>query len=337
MQKVVAVIVTYNRLSKLKYALECYDKQTIPFHSIIVVDNNSTDGTIEYLKEWETQRVQYDKYVLYLDTNKGGSGGFFEGEKYAMELNPDWIYIADDDAYPEIHMVEKFQLFYKQHSTEKIAAICTSVWDMTNSIMYYCRSHTKFLGDDFVLIPSTESEYKKSYFEFNCLSYVGAFISTSALVEFGLVNKDFFIYQDDVEHSIRINKFGKMYCVPSMKIVHDSVPSKQMTDEELSKILWKEYYAIRNRNYMLLKHKRKIGIKSITKQLGMIRSRRENTLSPYDRMVIEGCKDALFGNLGIHLVYKPGLNVNNVENLPYPKFLWTILYWIFRFVRIFKK
>ena len=44
------VIVTYNRLAKLQYALECYDKQTMPFRTLIVVDNNSTDGTKEEIE-----------------------------------------------------------------------------------------------------------------------------------------------------------------------------------------------------------------------------------------------------------------------------------------------
>ena len=34
-----AVIVTYNRLEKLRNALSCYEKQTAPLRTLIIVDN----------------------------------------------------------------------------------------------------------------------------------------------------------------------------------------------------------------------------------------------------------------------------------------------------------
>lgn len=334
---IVAVIVTYNRLSKLQYALECYDKQTIPFNTLIVVDNNSTDGTIEYLKDWELQKTQYNKHVIYLPNNVGGSGGFYAGEKYAMTLSPDWVYIADDDAYPEVQMIEKFYKFQSQHQNEKIAAVCTSVWDMTDSIMYSCRCRTEIKNHLFSIKPVNHEEYSKPYFTFNCLSYVGGFISAKALEEVGLVNKDFFIYQDDVEHSMRLSKYGVMYCIPDIKIIHDSVPGNQMTSDQIARILWKEYYAVRNRIYMLLKNNYLVGILSICKMLGNIKSRRENSLSACDKMTIEGCKDALIGKLGLHSIYRPGLDTRTATNLPYPTCLWQILYWVFRLTNLVKK
>lgn len=336
-QKVVAVIVTFNRLSKLQYALSCYEKQTVPFDTLIIVDNNSTDGTIEFLKEWQENNTKYNKHVIYLSTNVGGSGGFYAGEEYAMSLNPEWIYIADDDAYPEIDMVEKFLEFYSKHSNEKIAAICTSVWDMTNTIMYGCRSHAKFSNQKLSIIPASVDEYKMHFFEFNCLSYVGGFISAEAMKERGLVNKDFFIYQDDVEHSLRLNKYGKMYCVPSIKVIHDSVPPGFMTVAQISKILWKEYYAVRNRGYMLLKINYIIGVKYLFNQLYNIKSHKDKSLSPTDKMTIQASKDAFMGRLGLHSVYRPGLDVDKTTKLPYPRILWKILYYIFRFIKLIRK
>ena len=328
MQKVDAVIVTFNRLAKLQHALDCYDKQTIPFRTLIVVDNHSTDGTIEFLKEWEKLQAKYAKHVIYLPSNAGGSGGFYEGEKSALTLNPDWVYVADDDAYPEKQMVEKFEEFYVEHKEEKVAAICTSVWDMTESIMYGCRCHAELSKHAFKIYPSAVEEYRKPYFEFNCLSYVGGFLSAKALKEKGLVNKDFFIYQDDTEHSMRLNTYGKMYCVPGIRVDHDSVPSSQMSGDQLAKILWKEYYAIRNRTYMLLKLDRRAGINAIYEHLSAIHSHKDKSISPVERMVIEGSKDAYLGRLGIHPIYRPGLDVRTTSRLPYPKLAWQIIYFI---------
>lgn len=56
MKNICVLIVTYNRLNKLKKSLEAYDKQIVLPKRIVVVDNCSNDGTKEYLVEWEQQK-----------------------------------------------------------------------------------------------------------------------------------------------------------------------------------------------------------------------------------------------------------------------------------------
>ncbi|REJ82299.1 MAG: glycosyltransferase family 2 protein [Bacteroidetes bacterium] len=46
-----AVIPTYNRRNMIGHAIDSVLRQSYPAHEIIVVDDGSTDGTIEYLKE----------------------------------------------------------------------------------------------------------------------------------------------------------------------------------------------------------------------------------------------------------------------------------------------
>ena len=48
--KIGCVIVTFNRLEKLKKALAAYDKQEVKPKYIVVVDNASTDGTNVFKK-----------------------------------------------------------------------------------------------------------------------------------------------------------------------------------------------------------------------------------------------------------------------------------------------
>ena len=51
---VCVVIVTYNRLNKLKKTLDYYDKQQLSPSHIVVVNNASTDSTSQFLQEWST-------------------------------------------------------------------------------------------------------------------------------------------------------------------------------------------------------------------------------------------------------------------------------------------
>ena len=63
-----AVIVTFNRLEKLKKALESYEKQTLLPKYIIVVDNASNDGTVEILKDYRNKG--YFRFMSERDNSK---------------------------------------------------------------------------------------------------------------------------------------------------------------------------------------------------------------------------------------------------------------------------
>ena len=81
------IIVTFNRIEKLKKTLDSYAKQNLLPKYILVVNNASTDGTAMFLKQWEKKDEGFEKIVLNSATNVGGSGGYYLGEKEAIRLN----------------------------------------------------------------------------------------------------------------------------------------------------------------------------------------------------------------------------------------------------------
>ena len=92
--KIGAVVVTYNRLDKLKKALESFEKQLYLPAYVIVADNASTDGTAQYLRQWQKEDAGFKKIILTMESNMGGSGGFYAGIKRAMEQEADWIWVS---------------------------------------------------------------------------------------------------------------------------------------------------------------------------------------------------------------------------------------------------
>ena len=70
--KIVAVVVTYNRKDMLKECITALLNQTYHDLDIMVIDNCSTDGTINLVKNINDSRV------IYINTgeNIGGDGGF---------------------------------------------------------------------------------------------------------------------------------------------------------------------------------------------------------------------------------------------------------------------
>ena len=90
------VVVTYNRLELLKECLKQVENQTVPAKRIIVVNNASTDGTAEYLRECKEKNKQY-RTITCME-NLGGAGGFAKGIQVSTEEKVDCVLMIDDDA-----------------------------------------------------------------------------------------------------------------------------------------------------------------------------------------------------------------------------------------------
>ena len=133
--KIFVVLVTYNRLEKLKIALNSYEVQSRKPTHIIVVNNNSSDGTSEFLKEWELSSTLSKHTVINTGKNLGGAGGFYIGMKKAIELGADWIWVADDDAYPDNNAFKVLSITIGNNTFSDVACFCGAVYiGKSNSI-----------------------------------------------------------------------------------------------------------------------------------------------------------------------------------------------------------
>ena len=99
MEKVIAVVVTYNRQALLSECITALRKQSRPLDAILIVNNGSTDDTEQWLKE------QSD--IIFINQNNlGSSGGFNTGINWAYKNNYSWIWCMDDDGYPKEDALE---------------------------------------------------------------------------------------------------------------------------------------------------------------------------------------------------------------------------------------
>ena len=300
------VIVTYNRLEKLKKAIASYENQTRTFRNMIVVNNHSTDGTQEFLEAWKMEKAAFSKYVISTDDNLGGSGGYYLGQKKALQLAADWVFLADDDAYAYPNMMESFYNYAEQIDYCMVSAICGTVFHADGTIDYNHRSRFIKSNRRFVYrIPSQPDDYKKKEFEIDYLSYVGSFINGKALSKVGPVDARFFIFWDDSEHSLRLKKFGRILCVPAIRIIHDDGKTAYSREEDNRIITWKDYYLIRNEIVTYKRHFPWAALHQLRKSLcARFKSSHKNDV--LETVKWDALKDAWLGRLGKHRLYKPG-------------------------------
>lgn len=306
MERVISIIVTYNRIDLLKAVLFEYEKMEVCPKEVLVVNNNSTDGTFEFLKLWENKKEKFNKKVINLEENIGGSGGFYIGMEYAL-LNKkefDWVYLADDDAFPEENLFRNFSEIEKK---KNIGAICGRVINFENQKIDL--GHRKKISNFGKLKKIPEKFYKEEKFKLDLFTYVGTFINLKILEKIGNTKKDYFIYFDDTEHSLRIKKISNIYCYPKLIIKHANQKNKEISS-------WREYYSVRNYLDMIKNHYSifvfyynyyKIFLKKYIKYK-IIRNSEENY-----SLIKEALKAVNNNELGIHKKYKPGYNLLNKD------------------------
>ncbi len=261
---VAAVVVTYNRKVLLKECLDALLAQTRPLDSIIVVDNASTDGTREFLEHQGYLSKPVLDYI-HLRENTGGAGGFHYGVKRGFEQGFDWLWIMDDDAEPKNDSLAILISSIKPINDPKLGALAQTVLDINGEISYHHRGYITFAKlFPFLQIPLDHSCYESNKFmPIDCASFVGLLISKDVVQTAGLPNKDFFIYNDDVEYSLRIKQHFTMYLITGSLIYH-KVPIIQK-DSSLKLLrgklviinindYWRDYYLFRNLLYTVRKY-----------------------------------------------------------------------------------
>lgn len=213
--KVYAVVVTYNRKEMLLQCLDAIMNQTVKVEKLVVVNNNSTDGTEELLKE----KGYLDKEIIYyqkLPENIGGAGGFHEGMKTARNNNADWVWIMDDDVIPEPNCLEEL-LKANGEIKEDVSFLASAIRNMEGMAMNVPKisrqQSTKYI-DWYQYLDKGMVQIVKA-------TFVSLLINGKAIEKCGLPWAPFFIWGDDSEYTQRIIRdFGPAYMVGTSKAIH---------------------------------------------------------------------------------------------------------------------
>lgn len=247
--KINCVVVTYNRLALLKESITALQQQTYPINAIVIVDNKSTDGTQEYLSQFEGNPLFN---IVYMPENLGGAGGFNQGIRVAVMQGCDWVWAMDDDTIPTPEALEN--LVKHKDITPKVGFICSRVLWTDDSI-------------HIMNIPALEPQYvrNRSYNSFmykgvlfvKTASFVSLMINADAVKLLGLPIKEFFIWRDDVEFTLRIYAAGYDCIYADSSVVYHKTLVNYGTNilGANKSETWKYYHEKKNGLYMLRKKK----------------------------------------------------------------------------------
>ncbi len=245
--KVIAVIVTYNRLQLLKKCLTAVSGQSTIPDEIIVVNNGSTDNTQEWLSG--------QPVTTYNQENMGGAGGFSFGIKEAYAHNADWIWVMDDDTIPARTALEKLldRLAALGPRQNEVGFLCSNVRWTDDSTHEMNRTYLLTDKTKLAMLPLADN-VDLPFVQFG--TFVSMLISARAVEKVGLPIKEYFIWNDDVEYSKRMIRSGFAGLA-----VEDSVALHETPINHISSVfkdthahLWKYRHGMRNELFTKLSH-----------------------------------------------------------------------------------
>ena len=246
-QSLVAVVVTHNRLDKLKLVLaRLLESPAAELQAVVVIDNVSTDGTGAWLAAQPDPRL----VVVTSTENLGGAGGFETGMRLASErFDPDWMVVMDDDARPAPGALAAFHAADKAGCDAIAAAvyfpdgrICEMNRPSRNPFWHgreFARTLLRGRGG-FHIAPE---DYRGAGRWVDVSSFVGLFVSRSALSLAGYPDGRLFVYGEDGIFTLGLSKAGgRIRFAPGVAFEHDcsTLQSGQFRP------LWKVYYYHRN-------------------------------------------------------------------------------------------
>jgi GT2 family glycosyltransferase len=286
---IAAVVVTRNRPALLKRCLAAIDAQTYPTSHLVVVDNASEEPTRQLLAV-EVARRGASFQLIQLNENTGGAGGFHAGMRAALPLPCTHMWLMDDDCEPDSNAVA--ELVAAAAVVGEDAVLGGNVFDL-NGESINVQPVTQRLGANGV--PQYPCLLGYGLVEMATLTFVSFLVPTNLVHRAGLPLKEFFIWGDDTEYSLRMARLTRLYQVGRSKVTHlkSGDASQSVFKEQDHDRIWQFRLFYRNRLYVIAKYD---GVFSTTMGKFIFRSFRDIFLSIRSgQLILNKCRSILYG------------------------------------------
>jgi len=245
-QRVVAVVVTWNRRHLLEESLTAIGAQTHPVEAVIVVDNASEDGTAAMLAE---RFAHVD--IVSTRRNVGGAGGFALGIDRALRQEAEAVWLMDDDTMPQPRALEALVRVRRDYGSGRQAdpAATTPALVASRVVWTDGRDHPMNTPRTKVGAPSDErvSARRVGCIPIRTASFVSVLIDAGRAREVGLPVADYFLWNDDFEFSARMLRGHRGLSCPASVVVHKTTKFGDTQEDPGERF----YFEVRNKVWLL--------------------------------------------------------------------------------------
>lgn len=246
---VAIILLNWNGFEHTKACIESLQEIDYPFWQVFLVDNGSTDGSLEKLQALFPELV-----FLTSSVNLGFTGGNNIGIKCALKHGYPYILLLNNDTLVEVgflgplvgHLMERPSvaavqpLIYYVHDRDKI-------WNAGGSYQkWLVNSQTSYK------IKDLEQPYSTDW-----ITGCAILLKSSAIHKIGLLDDAYFAYHEDVDWSLRMRKANMDLAVVSQSRIYH-VAGASSTSKERGKEGFLDpkvhYLNVRNQFFQLRKY-----------------------------------------------------------------------------------
>ena len=243
-ESVVILIISNNRKEDILECLSSVEKSSYENQAVIVLDNGSTDGSVEAIQD-SFPRVR----TISLDENRGYAGNNNVGLQVALAEGAKWILILNDDTIMAPDCLKSLLEHGEHHPKTGIVGPMVYHYNEPNVI----QSAGGIL--DTRLFPTHLGQNEQDRAQFvkphpvDWISGCAILVKSAVIEEVGFLDERFFCYFEETEFCLRAHKSGwDIVHVPQAKVWHKGVQRNYKPAPSVT------YYSTRNRFLLLSIH-----------------------------------------------------------------------------------
>lgn len=217
------ILINWNGFKDTRECIASLLKAEYKNYRIVVVDNASTDGSLEKLKTGFRGKVHF----IENSRNLGFTGANNRGFQYAVVNDFDYVFVLNNDAVVDKDILKEFAGFMEENRDENIGILSPKIYnyyrpntiESKGGIIDVIRSRNYPLA--FGEVETEEKDKRDAPYEISFATGSAMFIKVGLLRKIGFFDRDYFAYYEDQDFCYKAVKSGfKIYYCPKAKVWH---------------------------------------------------------------------------------------------------------------------
>jgi len=216
----------YNGGTAVVECLKSLYRSDYPSLEIVVVDNDSKDGSLETIKNLFQKSA-----IIKNASNLGFAAGNNVGIRYALEKFADYVFLLNNDATVEADTISLLVGYAQQHPDCGIAS--PLILKEKNGPMWFAGGKIQWqkMRAIHTYDNATSIQAHGSHYASGCAMLA----SKAVFKKIGLFDEDYFLYYEDVDFSVRARKNGFAVYILLSAIAYHQETSNQ---KNALKVYW---------------------------------------------------------------------------------------------------
>ena len=242
---IISVVLNFNKREDTLDCLSSLIRNTYRNNQIIVLDNQSTDGSVEAIRA-EFPAVE----IIVLEENLGYAGNNNVGIKQALHMGAEWVFILNEDTILDPDCLSN--LTAVGESEDRIGIVGPMVYHYDEPDVIQTAGGK--LSRDWNSVHLAKDEPDQGQYtqphQVDWISGCGIMVRRAVIEQVGVIDERYFYYWEETEWCLRAGRGGwKIWHIPAAKMWHKGAQRNVIAPPSAT------YYATRNRLLTLAKHK----------------------------------------------------------------------------------